>query len=161
MTKIPDSVNCISGCEIERNGRNQRRGGGVCVYLKNSIPYKRLHELEIPNFESLSIRFRPNKLPRNVTNICICAVYHPPGPNNRLLKEHLAKGIDQYFSRSPNGGILILGDFNQFPQSYVTSLRRDLKQIVTKTYPSRKYFRQMFYKSISILQRTENWRRNR
>jgi hypothetical protein len=42
-------------------------------------------------------------------------VYHPPGSDDKALLAHLTESIDSVLSTNPGAGIILAGDFNQFP----------------------------------------------
>ena len=77
---IPDQLLEIEGYQILRKDRINQRGGGVCIYLKHNLKLIRWDKLENSDKETIWITIRPNKLPRDVTNITIVGVYHPRNP---------------------------------------------------------------------------------
>ena len=117
---IPDQLLEIEGYQILRKDRINQRGGGVCIYLKHNLKLIRWDKLENSDKETIWITIRPNKLPRDVTNIAIVGVHHPPQSNNFEMKNHLDTGIDCIRSKYPNSGFLLVGDFNQYPDRYLT-----------------------------------------
>ena len=126
---IPNEPLAITGYDLMRKDRIAQTGGGVCAYVNSTIPYKRWIDLENENFESLWLTFRPAKLPRDVTNITLICVYHPPQANNEELKDHLCQGIDYILSKHLQSGLLVLGYFNSFSDGYLIS-SLNLTQIV-------------------------------
>ena len=44
--QIPDDILNIEGYQTIRNDRNHKRGGGVCIYMKQNVPYKRWIQLK-------------------------------------------------------------------------------------------------------------------
>ncbi len=72
----------------------------------------------------------PQNLPRMFSCITIAAIYHPPHANHRDLQSHVLHCIDHIRQRHPDSGFHITGDFNQFPDSYITR-SCSMKQIVT------------------------------
>mgnify|MGYP001548856308 CR=1 FL=1 len=68
-------------------------------------------------------------MPREVTHLYICAVYHPPKANNAEMTDYLISTMDQITRTHPNAGILLLGDFNQLPDANIKSF--PLHQLVT------------------------------
>lgn len=76
---IDDSLLSISAFNLFRKDRVAGRGGGICFYLNNVIPCKQRLDLENPIFECLWLTLRPKRLPRPLSGITICVVYHPPG----------------------------------------------------------------------------------
>ena len=111
-----------------RKDRVNKKGGGLLLYVKDNIEFSRLHNLETEHLETIWIKIRPQKLPRKVTAMYICVVYYPPTANQYELKQHLWDGTDHCLNKDPAGGIMILGDFNQFKDKHITT--RSIKQIV-------------------------------
>jgi hypothetical protein len=75
---IADSVVDISGYTIVRKDRvMHKRGGGVCAFIKSSIGFEIIEELDNPLFECLWLYLRPPRLPRGFSCIIICIIYHP------------------------------------------------------------------------------------
>ncbi|KAI8506522.1 Leucine-rich repeat-containing protein 15 [Branchiostoma belcheri] len=57
---------------------SDRRGGGVAVYTKQTIPSKPL-DIAVPtDLECIWVQLRPHWLLRSVSSIALCAVYHAP-----------------------------------------------------------------------------------
>ncbi len=76
---IADSVVDISDYTIVRKDRIlHKRGGGVCAFIKSSIGFTIIEELDNPLFECLWLYLRPPRLPRGFSCIIICIIYHPP-----------------------------------------------------------------------------------
>ena len=103
---IEDNLVSISGYNIFRRDRPYRRGGGVCVYLSEHIHAKRQTALESDNFECLWLWLRPTRLPRPLSGIAVCVVYHPPGlPEHEhyFLNEYLTNSADILRNQYPNG----------------------------------------------------------
>ena len=108
---IEDGLVSINGYNIFRKDRPSRRGGGICVYLPHGTYAKRRLDLEHENLEWLWLR--PTRLPRLLSGIAVCIVYHPPGlpvENHHQLNEYLILTIDSLRNQHPNCG-LVLGDF--------------------------------------------------
>ena len=82
--QIPDSAVKIPGFNLFRNDRTNTTGGGVCTYLRHDIPCKWLVECESPDFESLCLHLRPHSLPRSISSIILCVVYHSTA-NGKIL----------------------------------------------------------------------------
>ena len=51
-------------------------GGGVCIYLKSTIPSKYLDYCDQSGVESLWVSARPHKLPKQITSIVLAVIYH-------------------------------------------------------------------------------------
>ena len=78
-----DSDNMLSlhGYTLVRRDRN-KKGGGVCVYLHDSLSFKRLHEFEEQNLELIALEIqKPNSKPFLFT-----AWYRPPKLDSECFK---------------------------------------------------------------------------
>ena len=58
--KIDDAAVCIDGYSLARRDRIDKLGGGVCAFIKSTIPFKILRDLEDINFETMWIYLRPH-----------------------------------------------------------------------------------------------------
>ena len=129
---IDDNLLSISAFNLFRKDRVAGRGGGICVYLSNVIPCKRRLDLENPNFECLWLTLRPKRLPRPLSGIGICVVYHPPGrsaESHKELNDYLINATDRLRNEHPDHGLVLLGDFNDFDSSNLVT-HHSLKQVV-------------------------------
>lgn len=106
-TWLDDSVNDAE-IEIEnycliRNDRN-RRGGGVCIYLRSDICFKPREDLHDEQIEAIWINVLPKTKP-----ILVGVCYRPPDQTNfyELLDDVCSKCLDFL-----NSEIILLGDFN-------------------------------------------------
>ena len=132
---VHDSAVAFDGYSLVRRDRVNKLGGGVCAYIKSSIPFKVLQDLQDEYFESLWLYLRPYKLPRGFSCLIVCVIYHPPASDNNALIDHITSKLDSALIKHPNAGIFLVGDFNRCP---VSALLRHfgLKQIVKQ--PTRK-----------------------
>ena len=64
---VPDSSVVIPGYNLFRKDRVNTTGGGVRIYLNNTIPFKRLEQCNEEGVESVWISMRLYCLPRNIT----------------------------------------------------------------------------------------------
>ena len=107
----------------------------MCVYLSELIHAKRIEPISkmiILNVCGYGC-MRPTRLPRPLSGIAVCVVYHPPGllQNDHLsLKEYLYSTIDLLSNRYPYSGLILLGDFNDLEITTSLQTRRNLKQVV-------------------------------
>ena len=63
----------LEGCNIVRRDRN-KRGGGVCFYLRNTITFSRQYQLENDDLELIALEIqKPNSCP-----FLIATWYRPP-----------------------------------------------------------------------------------
>ena len=74
---IPSKPLNINGYDLLRNDRDGKQGGGVCVYIKQDIPYKRVL-LDNQDKEIIWINTNPKRMPRDIPNMTIAGVYHSP-----------------------------------------------------------------------------------
>jgi hypothetical protein len=132
---IHDSPVEIDGYSLVRRDRVTKIGGGVCAFIKSSILFKLLPELQDACFESLWLFLRPYKLSRGFSCLIVCVIYHLPSNDNHVLVEHITFSLDLVLMKYPNVGIFLVADFNRCP---VSALLRHfgLKQIVKR--PTRK-----------------------
>ena len=104
------------------------------MYIKDSIQYSLLDDLNDFSFEVLWAKIRPARLPRGISNVIVGTVYHPPSSNNPAKLNYLMNCLSSIESRYPNCGILLLGDFNKLNIARLKS-SFNLKQIVN--FPTR------------------------
>jgi len=71
LPQIPDSAVAIPGYNLFRNDGTSAPGGGVCIYLRQTISSTRLSQCEQPDVESLWLFFRPHSLPRSFVSFTI------------------------------------------------------------------------------------------
>ena len=112
---IPDSNITIPGFNLFRKDRIDTLGGGVCIYLKSTIPCKYLEYCDQIGVESIWLSMRPHKLPRPITSIILAVVYHSTRncqPENIILRDQIQKNLDLILSKQPNALVIITGDFN-------------------------------------------------
>ena len=125
----------IPGFSLHKRNRPIGGGGGVCVYISNTIPSKRRLDLENPLYECMWIWSRPHRLSRPLSGVMIAAIYNPPDKSSQEQKDimvYLIDTIDVVCNRYPDCGIAILGDFNKLDASDLT-LHHNLKQVVECT----------------------------
>ena len=89
--------------------------GGVCTFVHSKIPCVRVGDFEDPDIESIWIKARPPRLPREVSMILVGTVYHPPSScqevNQRLL-QHIQKNVEWFLQDHPEGLVFVCGYFN-------------------------------------------------
>ena len=118
------SMNISSYLDMFKNRASQLHGG-VCIYIKNLIPYKRLSDLEDPEFEVLWSHIRPPRLPRGPYCIIVGTIYHPPRSNDSAMLDYLINTLISLEGLYPGYRILFTGDFNHLkiqrivPQSMI------------------------------------------
>ena len=107
----------INSCEIlpnmnftihrrDRFEHNNKRGGGVLLAVRNTVPCVRR-----PDIETLAEIVVCELCPSCKKNILMAVFYRPPSSDYLYLKE-FTKFLDQA-SKAKFGHLLIVGDFNQ------------------------------------------------
>ena len=95
-TQVPDYIIGMPGYNVFRKDRTHAAGGGVCMYIHESIPCKQLVDCIEEPVEALWMLLRPQKLPRTVTCIIAVVVYHTTSnrePENLKLKDHIQRNL--------------------------------------------------------------------
>ena len=107
-TKLDSSFNnniySFTGFKMERKDRD-RYGGGIIVYVRDDLPFRRRKDLECEHLESICFELALNKRKWG-----ILAVYKPPNTKNELFSTDLSKTLDKMFVKYNN--ILTIGDLN-------------------------------------------------
>jgi hypothetical protein len=116
----------VPGYNFTFKNRVSQSHGGVCLYVRSTIPCKRLPELEEPEMEVLWSHIRPTRLPRGTPCIIVGIIYHPPSSDDKVMLHYLTTTLISVESFYPGCGILLAGDFNQL------KIRRLLTQFKMK-----------------------------
>ena len=90
---VHDNVIQIPGYNVVRRDRLIGQHGGVCLYVKESIPFEILSQYHNDQFEVLWVKARPHKLPRGLSCIIIGSIYHPPSANDRNMIDFLTEQL--------------------------------------------------------------------
>ena len=104
---------------LRKKGPEDRGGGGVACYVAASMVYTRLRYIEDDEYEVLSVRLRPQKLPRKYSCIIIAFIYHPTKADNGSMREYTITSLDTILRCYPECGIILTGDFNQLRDSFL------------------------------------------
>ena len=121
---IPSSHLNILGYHFEEKRRDEVQGGGVGIYINESLNYVRRNDLEIKNFECLFIEicFPFSK------SFIVGVLYRPPDSSLHLSKD-FNTDLDKTIT-SLNKEIIILGDLNC---DYMKkSDHKEIKEIFTR-----------------------------
>lgn len=129
---IPDNAVIIDGYNLIRLDRKEGIHGGVCMYLREQIPFS---IIDIPqedgyNLEVLWIQIRPPRLPRGISDIVLGVIYHPPSANDAIMLDYLTNCLSTLEANNPNSGIILLGDLNRTLNTSRLSFNFGLKQII-------------------------------
>ena len=85
-----------------------------------------------PLIVSLWLTLRSKRLPRPLSGIAICVVYHPPGrpaESHKELNDYLINTTDRLRNEHPDHGLVLPSDFNDFDCSNLVS-HHSLKQVL-------------------------------
>ena len=107
----PDIMNqqvAIEGFDIIRKDRmstTKKTGGGLMLFFRNTLKYKRRPEYEISNLETIWVEIElPNAKP-----FSICSVYRPPSSTSEwidLFEEEVS------IAQATSLEVILMGDFN-------------------------------------------------
>ncbi len=101
-------------------------------YVRDCLPVvKCWSQLNDVDLETLWITLRPRRLPRGISHVTVCVVYHPPRADDWVMCQHLINGIDNVKQTFPMSGLIIVGDFNHMKDQYFKRTCY-LQQIVTQ-----------------------------
>jgi hypothetical protein len=108
--KIPDEAIQLPGMTSIRKDRIGRRGGGVVLYISNSIPTKTRHDFSQSPFECLWAILRTTWLPRCISRIAVAVAYLPPSTTSEDVErfyDYLYSCYDILISESPSTSFII------------------------------------------------------
>ena len=107
-----------------------KRGGGICIYIKNTIPFTEIcdhyHKVNNDDLELTTIRLDI----KNLRPIFICSIYRPPSGNIPNFNNHIVDLLDNL---TPAGkyDVYLGGDFN-IDYARATPNRKILKDIESR-----------------------------
>jgi len=102
---VSDDVFSIQGFHnIIRKDRDGH-GGGVAIYIRNNIPFKRVHEFEVPDLEAIWVSINTVE-----GKILVCCCYRPPDYND--FWSSLDSVIDNIKQSNHYKHIFLFGDLN-------------------------------------------------
>ena len=111
---VPDSAVHLSNYILFRRDR-PTHAGGVCLFVDAEIPCSCLCAFESSEVESIWVKARSLRLPRQVSMILVGTVYHPPCStieDNQCFLQHTQDNVESFLRDHPEGLIFICGDFN-------------------------------------------------
>ena len=133
-SNVSDSEISINGYTLYRRDRQSHsKGGGVVVYVKDSLLVSRRTDLESTNVEGVWLEIFITKS----RNILLGSLYRPPVGSQHLSNNfnvELEESINLAASESKE--ILLIGDLNAnfLPRQRLDSHSRDLKDMLTKNF---------------------------
>ena len=109
-----DGFYCVRGDRTSESGK--KSGGGLCLYVNErychpSNVYQTAHQCN-PDVEILAVTLRPYYLPREIPKVVVILVYVPPSGSDDAAAEAVAEVVHQQQTKSPDGAVLLMGDFN-------------------------------------------------
>ena len=95
---IHDNVVALEGFNIIRRDRVESEHCGVCMYIKDTISFTVLDDLQDPSFEMLWAELRPARPPSGYNSIVVGTLYHPPRASDPAIMEYLIKCLSTFES---------------------------------------------------------------
>ena len=120
-TQHSDSIVAMDGYTLFRRDRKKRKGGGVAIYLRSQFQG---HIIDHSNLYADSIELLWVNFIYSGRNCCVGAIYHPPKPLYKPedVQHALECSLDDISVGLDDPLVILGGDFNQLPASFVTSL---------------------------------------
>ena len=104
---INDTYLCIDGYTFVRKDRLYKRGGGLIMYVRDGISYKRRKDLEGP-IETLCIEIKYSN-----RSILLTSVYRPPNNDSDSIQHWLYNMEESMYKiYSENKPTILMGDIN-------------------------------------------------
>ena len=104
---INDSYLCIDGYTFVRKDSLHKRGGGLIMYVRDGISYKRRKDLEGP-IETLCIEIKYSN-----RYILLTSVYRPPNNDSDSIQHWLSNMEESMYTiYSENKPTILMGDIN-------------------------------------------------
>jgi len=153
----------VDGYILFRRDRVKRKGGGVAVYVRES-----LHDAVVwsptpstnPTFELLWVKVGHGHNMIFVGALYHPPAYHPPAPPYLTsdLMEHIESTVLQIQNDFPQAQIILAGDLNSLPDSELV-VRTGLTSIVSQPtrgdrYLDRVYVSDLYYENIKVVKST-------
>ena len=87
LTKTSEKKAKLDGYEYFGQTRKNKKGGGVGIFVNNSLKYQVRTDLTLnkENFESISIEIKTT-----TANIIVSSIYRPPNTNQKDFVDHLS-----------------------------------------------------------------------
>ena len=127
---VENSVIHIRNYTLVRKDRINAQHGGVCLYIKDTVPFTVLREYERDtSIEVLWCKSCPRRLPRGFSYIIVGVVYHPPTADDQQMMNYLINTLSEIESSMPNAAIILTGDFNRLNIAQLAT-QFHLKQLV-------------------------------
>ena len=128
---LDDAVS-ITGYTLYRKDRHIRKGGGVCIFVKDNI---KSFKLCLPNVENCGLEVLAILCTVGGNQFLILACYYPPKPvySFECFKSAISTDLDLLFSEFPMATVIFAGDLNRLDCSFLIN---DLGLSYLKTGPT-------------------------
>lgn len=123
----------IPGFRLLNVDRSEKRAGGVCMYIRETLSAAIVSEYTSTNVSTMWVAFHQDSLPP----IIYATIYHPPNLPKAICEstiDHITATVSQLSSRYHNAKFIIYGDFNDLDTQPITDLFA-FHQLVT--FPTR------------------------
>lgn len=131
---LPLEYVSIPGYNVISKARINQTGGGVAIYVRDSMNMSHVPEIEVPlELEVIWAKVRPARLPRCVSEIYIAVIYYPKQDQaiaQRMIG-HIESTIDNILTNHPKAAFVVMGDFNQLNVDQLL-LNKKFSQVVNK-----------------------------
>ena len=109
-----DNFKCVRGDRTDAALKDG--GGGVCLYVNNRYCHPNnvytTGHICTPDVEILTVTLRPYYLPREFPKVTVNIVYVPCSAHDETAAEIIAETVNQQQTSTPDGVVLLTGDFN-------------------------------------------------
>ena len=107
---IDDNIVSMLGYNIIRRDRKDIDHGGICMYVRDSILFKVLHDFMNDEFEVLWMQVWLERLPRGIQSLIVGTVYHPPSGCKLSMRNYLYESMSRIEAHFSDCGVILLGD---------------------------------------------------
>ncbi len=105
---VEDHYLNVNGYSMVRKDRQHKQGGGLIMYIRNGVNYRRRLDIECADLEIICIEIKlPNK------SILLSTVYRPPNNDSQSVQHwlhHMEESLYQMYSE--NKPTVLMGDTN-------------------------------------------------
>ena len=107
----------------QRHDRTDRIGGGVAVWVHQDFQFKVWENLRTSEVETLWLTVWSERMPRYCNRVILGVIYHSNNTRDghQIMANHIISSVDHIRRAHPYAGLVLTGDFNQFPCHLITS----------------------------------------
>ena len=112
----------IDGYQLYRRDRKKRKGGGVAIYIRDTVTSEKFEPAQIICHDGLEIMWIKTCI--KSADRFVCCVYHPPKPpyDRAVLFAYITAVFDNIQSNFYCATVCIAGDFNQLSDTDLCTL---------------------------------------